>query len=234
MPSAQAINKKSLLWFVPAAVALCVIIFFAFRCGWSDLYAFQVRNSSDQWFKEDRLPSEDELNTAFEKIDGALDWYPAYPEYLESKAYLLWLAILREQRSGNEGAQASVSKLAQQAAALHREAIENRPNWPYSWSGLVLMKAYQAQYDAEFDQAVANAVRFGPWENTVNVQLALSTQIAWGNLKPATQKHLLDNMARAVRRNFKVVQRQLAASNKRYLICGHLPQTIENYKKLCQ
>ncbi|MCV6621144.1 MAG: hypothetical protein OIF51_05265 [Cellvibrionaceae bacterium] len=240
--------NKHWLWFVPMVLIILVVIIFAFRFAMADAVSYPARYASDLWFKEDRLPTTEELDKALEEAESARSWNPYHAEYHDLKAYLLWLAILKEQREPQSESQARINSLAQQAIDLHKTAIELRPRWPYSWSGIALMKAYQQKFDQEFEQAVLQAARFGPWENTVNIQLALVGQIVWLELQSRGQNPegsdpsieakklkatIIENYNRGIRRNAKVIARNLKQSPHRYSICAHLSREFKQYKTVC-
>ena len=255
--SASGFNKHW-LWFIPVALVFLVLVIFAFRFAMADMVSYPARYASDAWFKEDRLPSIEELEKALEEADSARAWNPHHGEYQDLKAYLLWLAILKEQRDPKAESQARINTLAQEAINLHQAAIKLRPRWPYSWSGIALMKAYQQQFDEQFEQAVHQAVRYGPWENTVNIQIALAGQLAWPTLannrgqsplgsdpnkKGSDPKNLaraeglktaiIENFNRGLRRNAKVIARNLKQSPHQYDICAHLSREHKQYKVVC-
>lgn len=248
--------NKHWLWFIPVALVFLVLVIFVFRFAMADMVSYPARYASDAWFKEDRLPSIEELEKALEEADSARAWNPHHGEYQDLKAYLLWLVILKEQREPKAESQARINTLAQEAINLHQAAIKLRPRWPYSWSGIALMKAYQQQFDDQFEQAVHQAVRYGPWENTVNIQIALAGQLAWPTLAtnrgqtpfinqgqtPLAQAQkgadplraaIIENFNRGLRRNAKVIARNLKQSSHQYDICAHLSREHKQYKVVC-
>ncbi|MCV6615753.1 MAG: hypothetical protein OIF35_12335 [Cellvibrionaceae bacterium] len=229
--------KKYWFWLLPLLLVLATLAVFAFRFAMADMVSYNARYSSERWFKQDRLPSAEELDQALAEIQRARSWNPYHADYHDLQAYLLWLAILREQRQAQAGSQARIAGMAASAVALHQQAIALRPRWPYSWSGIALMKAYQQDFGASFAQAVQQAVRYGPWENTVNVQLALATQLAWPQLQAPSQQPLkqalLENLNRGMRRNSKAIGRYLKQSPHRHHICAHLSRQHKQYQQIC-
>lgn len=120
----------------------------------------------------------------------------------------------------------------QLAANSYREAIKSRPNWPYSWANLALMKAAINQFDSEYQHAINQAVILGPWENAVNISVAEAGMLGWATLPPATQTAVIANIERGIKRNNNVLKKRLSAINKLGLVCLYLQGSKER-KRLC-
>ncbi|MCV6614650.1 MAG: hypothetical protein OIF35_06705 [Cellvibrionaceae bacterium] len=224
--------KRTLL-LAPLLLVLLLVCVLALRYGLADIGVYSVRYQLNDWHKQRQLPDPSGLRGAMAKVDRALALDPRNPEYLEMKAYLYWLRILAVAPE----AQAPLRQVADwsaAAAALHRQAIDLRPRWPASWSGLALMKAYQQQWDQEFEQALAKAAELGPWEPAVQIQLALVAQLSWAQLGPDSRQLLVANFERGVRRNAGIIRRNLEAGGMRATVCFSLPRGGQAFAKLCQ
>lgn len=75
-----------------------------------------------------------------------------------------------------------------------------RPGSPYTWSNIALLKARLPEADREFETALRNAARLGPWETDVQIALADAGFRHWDALAPETRAVLRANAARALRR----------------------------------
>ena len=59
--------------------------------------------------------------------------------------------------------------------ALHyfRQALRHNPAWPYLWDRLALTKMSLQQYDRELSGALERIARLGPWEKTLQYDVAI-------------------------------------------------------------
>ncbi len=91
------------------------------------------------------------------------------------------------------------------ALSAYRQAAQQRPLWPHTWSQLAYSKLRLLEFDHEFDQALLEADRLGPWRMNVQAQLAEIGMIAWPQLDQhqrrsvwvSLQKTLMYDMSRA-------------------------------------
>jgi hypothetical protein len=88
---------------------------------------------------------------------------------------------------------------ARQGLEYHREAVRLRPGAPYSWASIALLKGRLPEPDAEFEAALRNAARLGPWEPEVQIAVAESGLSLWDRLSPPARSAVRDTLARALR-----------------------------------
>jgi len=93
-------------------------------------------------------------------IEQARRWSPENARYMELEARLRLLRLPQMLGSGN------FSIELDSILDLHRQAAEKRPHWPFSWANISNIKTLQGDFDEEFDQALINAVTYGPFEQT--------------------------------------------------------------------
>ena len=183
----------------------------------------------EHWQKTGKSPTSDELAEALNNTDAAIAWQSFNAEYWEMQALLHYYQALHNYHSDNQNGFASSTELA---ANGYREAIRMRPNWPYSWANLALMKASVNQFDTEYEQAINQAVMLGPWENAVNISVAEAGMLGWSTLTPDTQAAVMKNIERGIKRNNGVLKKRLSAINKLGLACLYL-QGSKARKRLC-
>jgi len=131
-------------------------------------------------------------------------------------------------------AAAQDSRLA--ALEAYRTAVALRPSWPYSWARLAHSKRYLQQFDDEFDQALAQAFKLGPWRIGVNRELAQIGFSAWAHLNEIQRQATLESARRSVtdspgeaQRLFKVAQ----DTGRTQELCTSLPHDLKTIRKIC-
>lgn len=210
-------------------ITLLLAAVVATRSGAADYYAYSPRHHLDQWAKSDKLPPEEKLSSELSKIRIAIEWQQNRAEYRDIEALLLYYQALHHyQENDPRGFHQSTLE----AIESYRQATIERPNWPYSWSNLALMKAAIKQFDPEYEQALIKAVALGPWENSVNVSVAEAGLLGWSTLPSSTQSAVVDNIERGVKRNTPTLKNRLKALNKLGMACIYLKNSKER-KRLC-
>ena len=163
--------------------------------GLADLYVFSPQQRLAQLDARNETPGPAEWTRARQDLQRALELDPHNPAHFELLArwyerYTLRLAP----------ASSLIPAYLEQAAAHLRRAAAARPASPYTWANLALVKLRLAQYDAEFQTAVANAWRLGPWEPEVQLALAQIAFRAWPQLGADAQDAARSAMRNALRR----------------------------------
>ena len=110
-------------------------------------------------------------------INTALQRFPNNPDYLDFAGRLM---LLEARQTGVVGREHRL--LLESAANNFRQAISVRPLWPYSWANLLAAKDNQGQVDLEFNEAMKQSARLGPWEPRVQLQIIRSGLRHWGEL----------------------------------------------------
>ncbi len=208
-------------------IFLCVAgIYSAFTWAMGDLYGYKVRYATTQWQARTGLPGLAEVVQAIEDADAALGWESDNPEYKELKARTLYYRALIE------GPDSVGVEDIKEAISLHRSAIELRPRWPYSWANLVLMKAHLGEVDDEYQFALEQAVRFGPWEQSVHLSLTHAAVLSWSLLSKEQKALYAGNVERGLVRNFHAIRTTLDGYQKRSVVCAYLQRSAKQ-KRLC-
>jgi hypothetical protein len=123
-------------------------------------YVFQVRDS--------RAPVEAAAwARARDEAQAALEIGGRGAQALELAAQIALYGLRLDENSP-----AARMQLAQEGVADLREALAQRPSWPYAWAALAVAKLSADEIDAEMAAAVRNAMRFGPQEERIYRELA--------------------------------------------------------------
>ncbi len=89
--------------------------------------------------------------------------------------------------------------LGQQALDYYERALLVRGQWPATWSALAMLKHVLGEHDARFEEAIANATRYGPWEPGVLRQIAIVGTASWAGLSESSKDDVLGNIERGLR-----------------------------------
>ena len=115
---------------------------------------------------------------------------PDNPQYLQALGLLqqLKLSMLDDEQRIEV-----VDTHARAAKDYFQRAVESRPTWSYYWGNLAIEHYRRGNYAIdEFSQAMANAARFGPWQNdTQRLVIDLGSE-TWEHLsQPAKREYIL-------------------------------------------
>ncbi len=222
-------SKKRLLLTVTLTIALCGALFYSLSFGVADLYAYSPRQQLEHWQKTGHTPTADELTLPLNNINNAIRWQPANAEFKDIRGLLNYYQALNGYQLGQQDL---FNHFTQLALSDYREATGLRPDWPYSWANLALMKSALHQFDAEYIQALHQATQLGPWENAVNLTVTEAGMTGWSNLDSQTRKLVINNIERGINRNNKAIKQRLSDINKLGLICIYL-KSSEQRQRLC-
>ena len=186
----------------PLRIASGTVILAALAClaalalprGLGDLRGFEATAIVRSWEAKRRQPSVEEWTGVHDLLRAARELDPGQPNYLEDLARLYENRAL-PLKAGDPLAQRDL----RQALEYQREAIQRRPGSPYTWANIALLKAPLPELDGEFERALRNAARLGPWEPQVQIALAEAGFRHWDALAPETRAALRANTARALR-----------------------------------
>lgn len=178
-----------------AIAALASLAVLAVPPGIADLSAFAPRQSLARLDETNALPTPVQWRAAQRPLERAARLDPDNPSHYEEMARWHERYTLRLSPK-SELARAYL----EQSAADLRRAAALRPSSPYTWANLAVVLRRLERYDAEFQQAVLNAARLGPWEVAVQLALAYVAFTAPGELAPEGMAAAQRAMANAARR----------------------------------
>ncbi len=115
----------------------------------------------------------------------------------------------------------------------YRKAAALRPQWPYTWSSIALLKFKMSEIDQEFRSALSNAMDLGPWEPHVQITIAEVGLSAWDNLEYAQRLAIIENIRRGVTMQAQVMLDILKKYGQLRMICREksLAVDVELYCK---
>ncbi len=131
------------------------------------------------------------LEKAQDKIDRAISINPQNAEYREYQARVFYLRAIN-----NHADPELFEQQIYKAYLAHKKALQLRPQWPYSWANLALMKSHMQQLDVEFLYAINQAAQYGPWEISSNQAIVQAGFTSWQKLSGTMQQKILDALER--------------------------------------
>ena len=198
----------------------------AFRIGISGIYDAMAKLEIDQWSK------------ASEKIAGGGNRVKSYLSisYLfepSNPSASINLGRLYEFRALSE------SRKANLRSALHHYTLasELRPASSVTWAIIAEVKSQLAELDMEFEEALAQSVRFGPWEPVAQILIVRVGLRNWAQLSGQTRKLIRDTAIRGMFSRASGQSRRMARllENQGFLtlVCPHLPNSGE-FSRYCK
>jgi hypothetical protein len=170
----------------------------AVRAGLGDMYAapamlymLEANDNQLEITPADRQAIEISLNRG-------LAFAPDTPEYLINLGWLQQYRMAVDEESLDDAEWLRLSTLAYESYA---QAAAQRPTWPYDWGDMALEQYRQRRFDgAEYNQALVNVARFGPWKDDSQVIVAELALDTWEYLRPEARQATLATIDRGLRR----------------------------------
>ena len=182
-----------------ALAALAALSVPASQRGAADLVAFGARHGLDRA----GLPTVEASARARQRLERAIELdggNPGHHEYLAR-----WYEHAGAYR---------------QALGHFRTALEARPAWPYAWANVARVKLRLGELDGEFDSAMRQAARLGPWERGVQLEVVRIALEADRRFAPETRRAALGMMSNALMRNEREVAALAVRSGRLDLLCA--------------
>ena len=214
------------LLIIPCFLLLVVIIISG-SWGLADIEKQKVHASIKQWENDIDSYSSDEWNKVYSTARQALDKDPNNPDLLTLMGNVYeWNTFQAENQLQNK----ENSKLALE---YYRKAVAVRPQWPYTWSSIALLKFKMSEFDQEFQSALSNAMNLGPWEPPVQKIIAEVGLSAWDKLEYAQRIAIVENIRRGVIMQSQVMLDILKKYGQLRMICHEksLAADVELYCK---
>ena len=170
-----------------------------------------------------------ELDKAEDKILRSISFNPdnaEYQEYLGRIHYLRAIGSYQDRSLYREN--------IQKAYLAHKQAIKLRPQWPYSWANLALMKSHLQQLDVEYLYAVNQAVRYGPWEISSNEALVQAGFNGWHKLTKNSQQITIGALERVYQQTPRTARELLVHYFKQAAVCPQLILDRFKMDKVCR
>ena len=120
------------------------------------------------------------------------------------------------------------------ALQYFRLALRHNPAWPYLWDRLALTKMTLQQYDHELSGALERIARLGPWEKTLQYDVAIIGLSASDYLDQSGREALNFAMEQSLKMQDKDTQQSLMAQFKLKKLCAGIQYPGANLLTLNQ
>jgi len=168
------------------------VIFFATKYAIANLRYLRVDSYLMRW-QERQVAEQVELDDALLSVDAMLALHGHFPHYLNVAAKVYeWQAFT--QLNDKERYQSSLL----QAFAYYQQSAELRSHWPLTWAFMANIKAKLNQFDDDFYFYIQQAIKYGPYAQEVNLQVAKLQLQYWGKLDRLPIKLGLEQIKRAL------------------------------------
>lgn len=171
---------------------LAVAIKISGSWGLADVDSRKVRISIERWENSSEPFNKEEWNKTYSYATQALEKDPDNPELL------LLMGNVYEWNAVHPGEPIDNHQNRKLALEYYRKALTLRPQWPYTWSSIVLLKFRMSEFDEEFYQALKNATELGPWESQIQRVIAEVGLNVWGELDYSQRLPIVENIRRGV------------------------------------
>ncbi len=206
---------------------LIVVIKVSGSWGLADIENQKARTSIKQWENDVDSYSLDDWKKVYSYVSGALEKDPDNPDLLTLMGNVYeWNTFQADDQLQNK----HNNKLA---LGYYRKAVVLRPQWPYTWGSIALLKAKMSEFDEEFKSALNNAMNLGPWEPLVQKTIAEVGLSAWDELEYEQRIAIVENIRRGVTMQSKVMLDILKRYGQLRMICHEksLAADVELYCK---
>lgn len=158
-------NKRIILWRTAQIiiVVMCLgLAGYAGKIGLADYYS----RASYQMFLDWRgaMPAQEQWQAARDSLAQAIALHPGQPTYHHRMGRIEHVGMIVDRANREQHGEAAKTAM--------RTSLRIRPEWPHAWANLAWVKVALGERDAEFESALASAVRYGPWETYVHQIIA--------------------------------------------------------------
>ena len=224
------IFKKSLA--ITAPIALIWFMYQALNIALADIKHYPVKH----WIKKietGQAITKADIDMAIITIQSAIKKTPNNPEYREYLARLYFLSAIDVYNKDNNNLKAFRADLVN-AYIQHKTALKHRPQWPYSWANLALIKAHLQQYDNEFENAIINAEKFGPWEIASNQAIAMAGLTGWNSISADLQTKTVAAIERTYQQDKRIAKNLMTTYRLTSQICEKVTLIRLSQDKVCK
>lgn len=170
---------------IPVALLLIWSAYLSFRWAIADILAEQVWYRLDKSQNTANLLDAEQWQQARRWLEDSLRLHPNYSGSLEL-AELFYYTVANQPDELHDALGWNDSY--EQALDYTRRALMIKPTWPFLWNELALIKVSLNQFDPELTGAIERAVNLGPWEKSVQYDIALTGLDYWDDLEPAAHQ----------------------------------------------
>lgn len=198
----------------------------AFRIGISEIYDALAGVEIDHWAKATgRVASEG--NTVESYLSISHQFNSGNPSTSMNLGRMYEFRALGKSREEN----------LQVALNHYVRASKLRPASSVSWAIIAEVKSQLGELDTEFEEALAQSVRFGPWEPMAQTLIVRTGLRNWSRLTANTRKLVRDTAIRGMLSQApgqrRTVARILKTQGFLTLVCPHLPNSRQ-FSRYCK
>jgi hypothetical protein len=179
------------LLIIPCLILIGLIIT-AGLWGLADINVKSAQRSLMLWENDVNTLNKTEWTIAYDSVSKAIDQDPLNPELL------ILMANVQEWKFYLDNGDVENYQYLSLALKNYRKAAELRPAWPHTWSHISLVKYRMKEIDQEFQQAIENATKTGPWEPGVQQIIAEVGLSVWRELDFGMREKIVRNIQRGI------------------------------------
>jgi len=203
----------------PIAVLLMLLmgclIFISFNRTVGGFNDFLLGVHMQFWTKQAGEPTHKDLVKMDTLYQSAIEHLTRDPGLLQVGGHLSeWHAY--NASAGTEERKAHFAE----ALVRYRASIKERPTWPYTWFELSRAKVRASELDSEFQIALKNAIRFGPNERKLQIEVVKLGLLAWEWLDDSTQDAVWEVAEVIIKRDPKALYRAVDSYGRLDLLCS--------------
>ncbi len=192
------------------------------RRGFADWVSLRARFQVASWAQKRTVPSQEQWQRAVDALGAAQKLAPEDPSLHDhlGAAYELASAALDPKGRWN---------VYTEFALLHfQQAAARRPTSPYSWASIAMMKYRLGRVDEELFQALALAMRLGPWEPQVQITVSDLGLALWDRLDTHQKGEMRENWRRTAVRQADQLAKLAIARKRVDLLCKTSLDALKN------
>lgn len=175
-------------------------IFVAGKRGIADYLSNRSYQSMLTWETSGpRQLTADSWQDAVDSLALALRLDPNHPTYLARMARLKQLRLRVAGRGFEPLGVDEQAALLREAGDLLRASLAVRPRWAGTWATFAQVKAELGELDAEFESALASAVRFAPNEAAIQFRVVSTGLGSWAKLPRSSKELTLTTLSLGLR-----------------------------------
>ena len=201
---------------------------------------YSVKNSIEVWQLSPDKASTQKVNSALDKIDNALNYFPNNALYYQIQGQLFeWKAITEAETKNTDSTKTDLTNKVfnlQEAAKSYEKSLKLRPNWSGSWIGLASVKRQQGELDDEFYSYLESANRAGPQDAILHkfivdfgLQVFNARSFHYVKIKERLKHHLNLGIENPLSRDF--VLKTIQKHNANEAVCRWLRDASYPVKK---
>lgn len=211
-------------WLVAASLAAlcCWAMVRAAHIGWASYQSIEARALLKRWMENPASIDQLAWNRAREGFLTALKWDSENPDYHEGYANL-WMVRL----STRQTSPGTLKPYLDMVLPHYLKAAALRPTWPYTHASIATVKQLLGELDADFERAIRQASRYGPWDSPIHERIISVGYRAWASLKEPEREAVRGNVVRAFQYRPKETLALMATLKAAMPSCAELALEIQ-------